>query len=1047
MKKLKQFAIFGALLYSMSIVGCTKDLSDDIDDLKNRVSLLEEQTKQINNDIANINDVVNAINESEQITEVKELTDKSGYEITFSKDGKVTRTIEIKHGSKGEPGEDAPVIGTAIHPELNVFCWNQTINGVTKWLTDSAGDPIPLTGSKGENATAPQIGVDAQGYWTIDLKNGSGVKRMKDANGNDVKAVGKDGASGALGFSLSPDERYAIFTISGKEYKFEISAITIGFDNYGIIYVEPSDVKTLNIILPGTLKKSDFTAISAKIEGKNTDAGSSDVVTRATAGANWIVNLTKPTYNDQTIATAPIVEITAPLGAVVGQAAVLTVTLTLSSGQQISSSRAVEIAGRETDTYPTTGTEYILATAIGDTPKNADVTVGTNLTTAQTFTIPNTYTKDNTPVITLKFNSNINFTINDAVATTLTIDATNYDGMIVVEGTGNTHTAIVNSGSDGKALKVNAPNATVIVQNIQITGSSDIAASPTTFVVRKATIGATSVTSGSVQIDKESTVASLVITAIDPVIISGTITGNLESSQAPLTIQAEALVQSVTLSGTGSIEVQKDATITSTIESTSDQPIVISGTVEGKVTSESSVEVKDGAKTNEIEGAGVTVAEGARVEGDLTSNGDAPVEVKGAVTGSVRADDAGKVEIGENAKIDGDLTTNDNADVTLPPTANIGGDTNIPVSSANISIGNQAYGTLSKAFAAVQDNDIIAIKTGEYDLEPTDIDKTISIKGAGRDLTIIKGELSTSKSLTIEDLHINVESAKAGVGAVNITASDVTLTTDNFKITQNKAGSGDGTSASGLGILVKSGTVNTTLNLMNTDIILTKKYQRGIAFPHDTATGSGVKIDMDNCNILCPIGVELTDSPATYSQGLGLAGLISPVVNIRNCRFEGMYYPINCAGSAPDGMTLTIENSVLTGFCALNLRGKNMTITVSGGSVLTGKNLNPKGSNDFGAIIFDRNVASDNTLNVENSTIKAFANNTSLQYPIDVRGNENITINLKGSSKLIDEVLDPAVNLDYLIEELGTGCKVTKESTVTIIGKEGVLLYKGYVEE
>jgi hypothetical protein len=213
---MKKLLLFSTVLM---LASCTPmdftEFQRELEDLKNRVTQLEKICEKFNSDILSLQTIVTASQQNDYITGYSALADGSGYRITFAKSG----TITIKHGKDGTNGTNgidgangtnAPVIGIGIHN--GVYYWTITTNNNTTWLLDNGGNKLRVTGEKGENGqngedgtngtngtngVTPVLGIDALGYWTINL--GEGATRLKDANGKDVKAVGVDGKDGKDG--------------------------------------------------------------------------------------------------------------------------------------------------------------------------------------------------------------------------------------------------------------------------------------------------------------------------------------------------------------------------------------------------------------------------------------------------------------------------------------------------------------------------------------------------------------------------------------------------------------------------------------------------------------------------------------------------------------------------------------------------------------------------------------------------------------------------------------------------------------------------------
>lgn len=283
MKKILSVFCIATLLFA----SCSDEYDDsklwqNVNDLKDRIASLEKKVQTMNSDISSIQSIVDAINARDYIVKVEELADKSGYTITFAKGN----TVTIKHGTngingtngksayelavskgyrgtldewleslngtngsngksayelavengytgteqewleslKGIDGKDSPIIGIDIYE--GVYYWTITTNGNKTWLVDNDGNKLKVSG---DNGITPIIGIDTNGYWTIDM--GNGVQRLKDANGEDVKAIGQDGTDGKDGVNGSSffnnvryDDNFVYFTFTdGKVVSIPLS--------------------------------------------------------------------------------------------------------------------------------------------------------------------------------------------------------------------------------------------------------------------------------------------------------------------------------------------------------------------------------------------------------------------------------------------------------------------------------------------------------------------------------------------------------------------------------------------------------------------------------------------------------------------------------------------------------------------------------------------------------------------------------------------------------------------------------------------------------
>ena len=188
--------IWTILCLSVLFTGCAYDDADvweSIDEINKKIKALEEKAEEMNGDISSINTIVNALNTGKTITAVTESA--SGYTVTFS-DGS---TISVMSGGAGA---NIPVIG--VKEDSGVYYWTITKNGQTEWLTGSDGNKFPVAG------VTPQIGVDSEGYWTIDT--GNGPVRATDEAGNPIKAAGEKGDS--FFESVTQNDTQVIFTLN-----------------------------------------------------------------------------------------------------------------------------------------------------------------------------------------------------------------------------------------------------------------------------------------------------------------------------------------------------------------------------------------------------------------------------------------------------------------------------------------------------------------------------------------------------------------------------------------------------------------------------------------------------------------------------------------------------------------------------------------------------------------------------------------------------------------------------------------------------------------
>ena len=182
-------------LIALGITACEYDdsaLKADVDDLKDRITALEGQVNQLNEDIVSLKDIINALDQNIGITQVEQTAD--GYTLHFT-DG---TDITLHNGKDGANGTNAPIIGTA--EENGVRYWTLTSGEETSWLTDEAGNKLPVSGASG---TTPLLSIDKEGYWTVSYDGGNTYTQITGPDGKPIQAIGKDGADGTPGASGS----------------------------------------------------------------------------------------------------------------------------------------------------------------------------------------------------------------------------------------------------------------------------------------------------------------------------------------------------------------------------------------------------------------------------------------------------------------------------------------------------------------------------------------------------------------------------------------------------------------------------------------------------------------------------------------------------------------------------------------------------------------------------------------------------------------------------------------------------------------------------
>ena len=241
-------ALLGACSYD------DDDLWNKVNSLDGRVESLEKSVKQFNSDITAMQKIVKVLNAGKVITSSEQITD--GYKLTFSDQ----TSIELKNGKNGTNGTNAPVIGVKDSTD-GLYYWTITTDGKTEYLTvDAKGTKLLVSGRDGAAGVTPVMGVDKNGYWTVDT--GTGATQLKDASGKTVKAQGSDGKNGDSFFkSVTEQNDQIVLTLAdGSVFTLpKASALSITFEQVADRGVMAGKSKVFAL----TFNKVDYCSVMA----------------------------------------------------------------------------------------------------------------------------------------------------------------------------------------------------------------------------------------------------------------------------------------------------------------------------------------------------------------------------------------------------------------------------------------------------------------------------------------------------------------------------------------------------------------------------------------------------------------------------------------------------------------------------------------------------------------------------------------------------------------------------------------------------------------
>ena len=351
MKKLLSLLVCGLLLFGCGDKYDDSALRNDLNDLENRVTKLEELCKQMNTNISSLQKIVDALQDNLSISKVEQISD--GYIIYFS-DGS---TATIKNG---KDSGTIPIIGVKQDTD-GIYYW--TLDG--EWLTDEKGNKVKaqgtdgkdgvdgedgndgangedgVDGTNGKDGITPQLKIE-NGRWMLSMDNGktwTDIGQATGADGTDGEdgVDGKDGTNGIFK-SVTEDNDNVYFTLEDDSVitipKSDNSKFAIAFDTTDIAILNGGESKTIS-----------YTITSA----------TENTVVKAIAQDGWKVKINTTSTNKGTItitAPNPIVESEILVFANDGSYRTVMVSLNCAQGQII-------IADNSIDATPAGGTQEI----------------------------------------------------------------------------------------------------------------------------------------------------------------------------------------------------------------------------------------------------------------------------------------------------------------------------------------------------------------------------------------------------------------------------------------------------------------------------------------------------------------------------------------------------------------------------------------------------------------------------------------------------------------------------------------------------------------
>ena len=176
------------------------ELKSDINDLKSRMAALEQQCKNMNENLTSLQAIVDAIQKQDGIVSVTELPEGKGYSVLFTS-GKV---IYLYNGTNGT-GSSTPKISVRQDSD-GIYYW--TVDG--EWLIVD-GKKVRASATDGKDAVTPQLKIE-NGFWHVSYDGGTSWLKLGKATGGD----GKD--SDGFFKSITVENGYAIFVMNDSAH-------------------------------------------------------------------------------------------------------------------------------------------------------------------------------------------------------------------------------------------------------------------------------------------------------------------------------------------------------------------------------------------------------------------------------------------------------------------------------------------------------------------------------------------------------------------------------------------------------------------------------------------------------------------------------------------------------------------------------------------------------------------------------------------------------------------------------------------------------------
>ena len=212
------------LFYLVAAVGMLFASCEDYDDtginnrlneLDQRLTELEATVKAMNQDIAGIQTLVDAMQNNVYVSRIVE--GETGYEVFFTNGESIT----ISNGKDGEAGKDGVTVTIMLDETDGQYYWAVTKDGVTSFI-EVDGKRILVKGDKGNTPLMRVVMEGETGYWEVSYDNGETYERVLLPDGTPVTTSG--GAGGLFKEAyVDKETNTAVFVfLNGEKLEIEL---------------------------------------------------------------------------------------------------------------------------------------------------------------------------------------------------------------------------------------------------------------------------------------------------------------------------------------------------------------------------------------------------------------------------------------------------------------------------------------------------------------------------------------------------------------------------------------------------------------------------------------------------------------------------------------------------------------------------------------------------------------------------------------------------------------------------------------------------------